>query len=156
MKLDTYILWVGGQNFSKTDFWISARVPRGATPNLEWSGDDPPRSGCLLSFYFTFSFLSEKIIIMDSICHNYMDKHPSRGRSLLTEVSSGCPCAAQRPKFKIPLPRSRVPRRTEYTCQVSLTSTQRYRSLGFRNCWHRNDGRTDGHLTGFIAARCYA
>jgi len=38
--------------------------------------------------------------------------------------------AAQALKFKIALPRSFVPRSIEYTCQVSLTSAQQFRSLG--------------------------
>jgi len=66
---------------------------------------------------------------------------------LPTGLSSGWPHAAQGPNFKIPLPRSFVPRRIEYTCQVSSTSAQRSRVLKMLTLY----GQTDGHLTGFTS-----
>ena len=65
---------------------------------------------------------------------------------LPTGLSSGWPHAAQGPNFKIPLPRSFVPRRIEYTCQVSSTSAQRswgLRVLNMLTQSHRTDALTD-------------
>jgi len=47
----------------------------------------------------------------------------------MTELSSGWPRAAQRPRVKIPLPRSCLCRPTEYTCQVRSTSAERSQTL---------------------------
>ena len=55
--------------------------------------------------------------------------HDSDGSSLLTGISSGWPCAVLELKYKLLLPGSCVSRPIEYTCQVSLPSAQRYRSL---------------------------
>jgi len=58
--------------------------------------------------------------------------------------------AAQKPKFKIPLPRSFVPLPIE--CQVSSTSAQRSQSQGLENDHTaRTHGLMDGRLIGFTS-----
>ena len=64
-----------------------------------------------------------------SVCwQNYSISTPLRV-GLPTGLSSGWPCASHGPKSKIPLPRSLFHKSVEYTCQVSSTSAQRFRSL---------------------------
>ena len=55
--------------------------------------------------------------------------------------------AAHGPKFKIPLPRSCVPKPTEYTCQVSSTSAQRSQPQRVMKMLTPHNG----HLTGFTS-----
>jgi len=65
-----------------------------------------------------------------------MNKHPDWAIDGLVPCGRGA-------KFKIPLPRSFVPRPIKYTCQVSSTLAQRSQSLGVLKMLTL-DGRTDG------------
>jgi len=65
-----------------------------------------------------------------------------------TAITSGWPHVTQGPKFKIP--RSFVPRPTEYTCQVSSISAQRSRHLRVLKILTPR-GCTDDYLTGFTS-----
>ena len=62
--------------------------------------------------------------------------------------------AALEPSFKILLPRRFVQRPIEYTCRVSSTLAERFRSLRVLKMLTpdgRTDGHADGHLTGFTS-----
>ena len=75
---------------------------------------------------------------------NGLNKHPGRdGSSLQSGLSSGGPARRRGTKFKIPLPRTFLPRPTEYACQVSSTFAQRSRSLRVLTMLTLHEG-TDG------------